>query len=128
MFRQAFSLAEELLKRLGQRDRRGGQRYCPGRHGPCLAIVHHGERAWPAEVDNISEEGIRLEIPEALPPGTEVEVDLSNKCGLFAKTLRVRVLHLHASAAGFPVFGGAFTEERLTTQDLCALLTVTQFR
>jgi hypothetical protein len=55
-------------------------------------------------------------------------VDLSNKSGLFAKTLRVRVLHLHASATGYPIFGGAFTSDRLTTDDLCALLTVTQLR
>jgi hypothetical protein len=123
MLRQAFSLAEDLLKRLALRDRRGGARYRPDRQAPGYATVICGDRQWRAEICNLSCEGISLQVPEAVPVGSLVSVALSNKSGLFARTLEVRVVHVRPSADGYPVFGGSFTAERLTAADLAAILT-----
>jgi len=124
MLRRALFLAEEVLKRLTLRDRRQAKRYQPERPAPCVAVVHFGEQQWKAQVCNLSSEGISLETPQPIPVGSLVKVDLSNKCGLFSRTLEVRVLHIRGTTDGHPVFGGTFPTDRLGAEELFALLTL----
>jgi hypothetical protein len=93
-----------------------------------VATVAHDGRRWSARLCNVSCEGISLQIPDSLPVGSTVTVELSSKSGLFARTLEVRVTHTRTLLDGCHIFGGCFTSARLTPEEVAALLTQPQVR
>jgi PilZ domain len=127
MPRQASSHVRRIPDGLGQRDRRADRRYQSSSTSALATVVHGGQR-WGARVCNVSCDGISLQVPEPLPVGTVVTVEMGTKSGLFARTLEVRVLHARTLLDGCHVLGGCFTSGRLAPEDLAALLTQTQIR
>jgi hypothetical protein len=104
-------------------NRRANFRYQSGRGTSARATVVYDRQRFPAEVCNASCDGISLRVPEPVPAGSVVTVELSNADGRFARTMRLRVLHAHAAADGSHVIGGGFHACRLTAEDLASLLT-----
>jgi hypothetical protein len=97
--------------------------YRTGHGTPARATVVQGGQRWAAEVCNVSGAGVSLRVPELVPVGSLVTVELSNAHGGFTRALGLRVLYAHAAAAGRPIIGGSFHAGHLTDEDLAALLT-----
>jgi hypothetical protein len=105
-------------------DRPASFTYRTGHGTQARAAVVHGGHRWAAEVCNVSGVGVSLRVPELVPVGSLVTVELSSADGRFARALGLRVLYAHAAAAGRPIIGGSFHAGRLTDEDLASLLTL----
>ena len=109
------------------RDRRSTFRY-PSPGTSALATLVHQGRRWRAYVHDVSSEGVGLYAPEPLPVGAAATVELSTTSGLFARTLEFSVRHARELVDGRYLVGGCFTSDRLSREDLAALLARPQLR
>jgi len=86
----------------------------------CLLIQRPGD-LWPAEVRDISANGLSLVVLRRFDPGVEVLVELGNKKQKFWRRLKVRIVHARLNQAGGWVLGGAF-ERELSDRELRPLI------
>jgi hypothetical protein len=122
--RPAWSLPEALgsLKTLRSRtaERRRSARHPYPLDNPVLVKAADGEPI-EGQVRDVSLGGIGLVLRRRYEPGTLLNVEITNRSGLFSCTLVVRVVHISKGGDGTFLVGGAFVLT-LRCEDLRALL------
>jgi hypothetical protein len=102
-------------------ERRDVVRHVPVRVLPChvTAIIHEGQQ--PAEVRDISTDGIGLLTGHPFEAGTILGVHLANAFGTYSRFIMVQVMHRLEQADGRHLLGGEFVG-RLGEEELRMLL------
>jgi serine/threonine protein kinase len=104
-------------------ERRQTPRFPPGRGIACAVQPTLGNRAWRAEVQNISSGGARLRILQPgcpLRPGRVLELTLVSAARGLRLVIQLRVTHSTEVEGGDHEVGGAFARP-LTAEELAAL-------
>jgi serine/threonine-protein kinase len=111
-----------------QTERRREPRHRPEQRIDCDVLATLGNQAWEAEVQNISQGGVRLRIPMPgcdLQPGRLLELVLTNQLSGARHPARLRLAHGARLPNGDYEVGGAFVQP-LTDNEMFALTQATQ--
>lgn len=103
-------------------DRRSDQRYVLAPEARCVVVVATPGNRLNAQLRDVSTGGVGLVLEARVEPGALVHVELSNRSGLFARSLPLLVVHVAEMDSGQYLIGGAFGPERLSTDEVRALL------
>lgn len=104
-----------------QVERRTTERYPIDDEKAYRLRVRVGDDERPAEVLDLSANGLRLVLDHPFLPGTLVTLALGNSVQLFSRTLRLRVVHVMERDDGHYVIGGELSRA-LDHEELLALL------
>ena len=100
-----------LFQRRPRQERRGAKRLAPSALTPCQVRVGDDPTPFSALLHNLSKTGVGILSPKDLPPGTLIQIVITNAASTFALSGSVKVMRNIRVVGGQYLLGGEFTNE-----------------